>query len=122
MKFENHLFISITWDINKEINERKKLVICEIQAWTDNPPVDYSKSYDEGHFVVAIGYDDSNIYFMDPCTVGNYTYIPNKELITRWHDTNMDDSGKIIKTENLGIVLWRDSILEFKPNNITKIE
>jgi predicted double-glycine peptidase len=60
----------------KAIND-KKMVICDIQAWAkDKQSADYESKDVEGHYVVAIGYDDNNIYFMDPWTVGNYAYIP----------------------------------------------
>ncbi len=61
-------------------------VIVVIQAWADDPKVDWAKEWDCGHYVVAVGYDDSNIYFMDPSTLGHYAYIPVDEFLTRWHD------------------------------------
>lgn len=59
--------------------------ICLIQAWPERK-VNYAKDWDDGHYVVAVGYDQNNIYFMDPCTLGNYTYIPKPEFLERWHD------------------------------------
>ncbi len=55
-------------------------VICLIQAWGedksgDGQKIDYSKRWQDGHYVVAVGFDKDNIYFMDPSTVGTYTYI-----------------------------------------------
>jgi hypothetical protein len=50
--------------------------------------------------VVAIGYDAKNMYFMDPATTGNYTYIPIPEFLTRWHDvdghTRLRNFGMVI--------------------------
>jgi len=62
-------------------------VLCLIQAWPERQ-VDYQKDWDDGHYVVAVGYDETRIYFMDPSTLGNYTFIPNQEFIDRWHDTD----------------------------------
>ena len=42
--------------------------------------------WEDGHYVVAIGYDNKNIYLMDPSTLGNYTFIPIPEFLDRWHD------------------------------------
>jgi predicted double-glycine peptidase len=70
--------------LEESINRRVP-VICLIQAWPDKK-VDYAKDWDDGHYVVAIGYDATNLYFMDPSTLGNYTYIPKKEFLQRWHD------------------------------------
>jgi predicted double-glycine peptidase len=74
-------------------------VIVVIQAWAD-PPKDYEKDWDSGHYVVAIGYDDNNVYFMDPSILGNYAYIPIDEFVKRWHDQDMD-----IKLRQAGIVI-----------------
>jgi predicted double-glycine peptidase len=63
-------------------------------------PAVYATGYDEGHYVVAVGYDSQNFYFMDPATLGNYTYIPTAEFASRWHDS--DQVGK--KLEHFGIV------------------
>lgn len=69
-----------------------KPIICAIQAWKDGG--DYkSKTEDDGHYVVLIGYkkekNNSNkyiYYFMDPSTSGSYTYLTEDEFILRWHD------------------------------------
>lgn len=113
---------NMTVDSLVDAINQKKLVICNIQAWADNPPVDYKTSYNSGHYVVAIGYDENNIYFMDPWTVGNYTYISRKELPARWHDKNRNKSGNEIKTEKLGILLWKNAEPEFNPDIITEIK
>jgi predicted double-glycine peptidase len=75
-------------------------VLLVIQAWPEKP-VDWSQDWKDGHYVVAIGYDNDNIYFMDPATIGNYTYIPVDEFLVRWHDK--DQRGK--KLINFGIVI-----------------
>jgi predicted double-glycine peptidase len=62
-------------------------VICLIQAWPERK-VNYSTDWADGHYVVAVGHDPANIYFMDPCTLGKYTFIPRAEFLTRWHDTD----------------------------------
>lgn len=62
-------------------------VICLIQAWPERK-VNYATDWEDGHYVVAVGYDRDNIYFMDPCTLGKYTFIPRAEFLTRWHDTD----------------------------------
>lgn len=74
-------------------------VIVVIQAWAEKPQ-DYEKNWDNGHYVVAIGYDDNNVYFMDPSLLGNYAYIPIDEFVKRWHDQDMD-----IKLRQAGIVI-----------------
>jgi ABC-type bacteriocin/lantibiotic exporter with double-glycine peptidase domain len=69
--------------------DQGKPAICLIQAWPDKK-VDYANDWDDGHYVVAVGYDEKNLYFMDPSTLGNYTYIPKQDFSARWHDKNID--------------------------------
>lgn len=69
-------------------------VICLIQAWAERKPgnedkkIDYSNAWKDGHYVVAVGFDKDNLYFMDPSTVGNYTFIKRGDFLERWHDTD----------------------------------
>lgn len=85
---------SADWKTNMSLAELQqrmddgKPTILAIQAWADNPPVNYSNAWKDGHYVVAIGYDITNMYFMDPSTLGNFTYIPTPEFLNRWHDSN----------------------------------
>jgi predicted double-glycine peptidase len=65
----------------------KRPVIVLIQAWPEKK-VDFAKDWNDGHYVVAVGYDGQNVYFMDPSTLGNYTYIPRSQFLQRWHDTD----------------------------------
>ena len=78
-----------TLDDLKALVDRRVPPIILIQAWPDGP-VDWQADYADGHYVVALGYDDANIYFMDPSTLGNYTSIPVEEFLRRWHDRDRD--------------------------------
>ncbi|MGM9948337.1 C39 family peptidase [Floccifex sp.] len=86
-------------------------VICAIQAWKDDANYE-SKSEDDGHYVVLIGYQKNEInnyiyYFMDSSTSGSYTYLTEEEFILRWHD-NVEGQSKRIGI----IVSYLDSIQE----------
>jgi ABC-type bacteriocin/lantibiotic exporter with double-glycine peptidase domain len=95
---------------NMSIFEMKDLiyhdhpVICLVQAWNDDKNHDYTDSWGDGHYIVAIGYDDCRIYFMDPYTIANYTYIRNDDLLKRWHGANKDaryaQAGIIVTNPN----------------------
>lgn len=61
-------------------------VILDLQAWAEDLTVDYATSLNEGHYVVALGYDDEFIYFSDPA-VGEKVKLTRAELEARWHDT-----------------------------------
>ena len=60
---------------------------------------------DCGHWVVAIGYNKDNIFFMDPSTSGNYTYIPKDKLVARWHDYAYDSNNQLYNLAQVGIIV-----------------
>ncbi len=100
-------------DLKKWIDQRKP-VICLIQAWPDKP-VDFRTDWEDGHYVVAVGYDRDNIYFMDPCVIGNYGFIPTAEFLARWHDK--DSQEKLV---GFGMAVTRDKPV-YKPEEIKPI-
>lgn len=66
---------------------RAEPVILAIQAWVSDPAnVNWSETWHEGHYVVAVGMDDQNVYLMDPSLAAAYGYIPLDEFMDRWHD------------------------------------
>jgi predicted double-glycine peptidase len=79
---------NITLQELRDCIDRGRPVICIIQAWNENIGHDYSDDWNNGHYVVAIGYDDDRIYFMDPYTIANYAYIDNDDFLVRWHALN----------------------------------
>jgi len=87
-------------------------VICSIQAYSDDPMPDYSKN-GNGHYVVAIGYDDDdNYYFMDPsanyegvAARPRYGVLSRRELELRWHeDEGMHGNHEV--HSGLGIIVY----------------
>jgi predicted double-glycine peptidase len=70
--------------------DRGEPAIVNIQAWQDVPRAKdlkpWAPDWVDGHYVVLVGYDKDNLYFMDPSTPGHYTYIPRSQFPDRWHD------------------------------------
>lgn len=99
----------------KKIIDAGKPVICLIQAWADKP-LDYSNDWQDGHYVVAIGHDTNNIFFMDPSTLSNYTFIPEKEFVSRWHDT--DGKEKLV---HFGLIIEK-SQPKYSPATFIRLE
>lgn len=68
--------------------------ILAIQAWAqDGDPRDldhWIARTEDGHYLIAIGYDNKSMYFEDPAMFG-IGYIGFNELNARWHD--YDQSG-----------------------------
>ena len=106
----------MTLDDIRDFIEKGVPVIVLVQAWAESP-VDYSRDWDDGHYAVAIGYDRDSVYFMDPSTMGNYTYLPNQEFLDRWHD---EDKG--VKLDRFGLIIKRDKRENhYDPDNIFRI-
>lgn len=91
-------------------------MLLAIQAWSDNPE-NYKDGWDDGHYVLAIGYDMENFYFMDPSTLGNYTYIPLNDFLDRWHDIDQDNN----KLYNFAIRISKDKV-NYQPELVLKLE
>ena len=100
----------------KKLLDAGKPVICVIQAWPERK-VNYKTDWDDGHYVVAIGYDDGNVYFMDPSTLGNYTYIPTDEFLVRWHDTDSK-----VKLNHFGMVVQKKAKRAYHADGVKKLE
>jgi uncharacterized protein len=70
--------------------DRGEPTIVALQAWqavaTYAQMKDWRTDWDDGHYVVVVGYDDANLFFMDPSTEGHYGYIPIEQFLARWHD------------------------------------
>lgn len=101
-------------DLKGLIDSRLPLIIL-IQAWPSHS-VDWATDIEDGHYVVAVGYDAQNFYFMDPSTLGHYTYIPAAEFPDRWHDAN--DQGPPFV--HFGMLITRGSP-SYNPEVITPL-
>jgi predicted double-glycine peptidase len=100
----------------RDFIDKGEPVIVLIQAWAESP-VDYSRDWEDGHYVVAIGYDRDNVYFMDPSTLGNYTYLPNREFFDRWHD---EDAG--VQLNHFGMIITMEERERFyEPDRLHRI-
>ena len=102
-------------DLKKLIDDRKPTIVL-IQAWPDSS-VKWSETWTEGHYAVATGYDDRNIYLMDPSTLGHYTFIPVPEFLERWHDTD----GRV-KLVHFGMVITGGGSTIYNPDKMKRLE
>ena len=80
------------------IDESIPVIVC-LQAWAQDSIVE-AESWEHGHWAVVVGYDEENVYLMDPSTLGNYTYIPIDEFAQRWHDQDGE-----IRLRQAGIIV-----------------
>lgn len=90
---------------------RGDTVIVNLQAWADweseAPPLRgeaWGRRWEDGHYVVLVGMDEANAYFMDPSVLSGRAWVPLSELPHRWHDYERE--GKAVRRfERLGIVV-----------------
>jgi len=62
-----------------------------IQAWLETYPApDWSKDWEDGHWVIVLGMDDQNVYFEDPSLLGTRGVLTQEEFLARWHDYTGD--------------------------------
>jgi ABC-type bacteriocin/lantibiotic exporter with double-glycine peptidase domain len=75
-------------------------VIIAIQAWAERAKPNYKNTDDNGHYVVATGYDRYGIKIIDP-VMPEPTRISYRRLAQRWHDRDGDGE----RYYQLGIVM-----------------
>ncbi len=102
-------------DLKKLLNARNPVILL-IQAWAQHK-VNYKSDWDDGHYVVAVGYDSANLFFMDPSTLGNYTNIPLSEFVDRWHDT--DGKTKLV---HFGMILSKPGAPRYDSQEVKKMD
>jgi predicted double-glycine peptidase len=85
-------------------------VIVMLQAWPDRRTASYANRWDDGHWVVAIGYDAQVFYFEDPSIHGGRGFIHRRELASRWHDIEGPRKERVFQ---LGIAVWASRISRF---------
>lgn len=96
-------------------------VILGIQAWVSDPgAVNWSDTWHEGHYVVAVGMDDQNIYVMDPSVAAAYGYIPLDELTNRWHDEAVMN-GERVRFDRLAIFLTGKKSAQSYPQALQRV-
>ncbi|MDD5290918.1 MAG: cysteine peptidase family C39 domain-containing protein [Patescibacteria group bacterium] len=60
-------------------------VILLLQAWPKKKIKDWSRHWDDGHYVVVVRYTARRIIFEDPWVLSR-SYLTYEELAERWHD------------------------------------
>jgi ABC-type bacteriocin/lantibiotic exporter with double-glycine peptidase domain len=61
-------------------------VLLPIQAYRESKEL-YDNLWNDGHWIVAIGYDNGRFIFEDPSSFCR-TWLAEKELLARWHDVD----------------------------------
>jgi predicted double-glycine peptidase len=77
----------VSLDTVKQYLDAKHPVIVVVQAWAERYMTleDWKTDYDDGHYVIVIGYNNGIIIFQDP-TSFRRTWMTEEEFLVRWHD------------------------------------
>ena len=102
------------------IDKQKRAIVRAISIQAYGDPQTYYRD-DNGHYVVAVGYDKANFYFEDPVLQGRAGFLPAKEFDRRWHD----DEGTTAKPDphaHLGLIVRRKRGEPAAPPRARKID
>lgn len=105
-----HAHKEMTLDELLDCVKARQAVIVSMQAYEDDPkkvPQIYYDANVNGHFVVAIGFDDDNLYFMDPSLPRRRAFLSKAEFDKRWHDDE-GTAGHPNVIHHLGLVIYHD--------------
>ena len=92
----------MTLGILKKVIQLGLPVMMPIQAYRDDPKTKYKEDWDDGHYVVAIGFTDTSVIFCDPSSVED-TFLTFSELEDRWHD---EAPGSKEKLDHFGMIIY----------------
>lgn len=112
--FQVSFHIDMDIELVREYIDEGITPILVIQAWKEDA-IDYPCDWRDSHYVIACGYDENRLLFMDPWTLGNYTFITEHDLINRWHFVDLSgshyyNSGLILKHDTLPYIYDPDII------------
>ena len=87
----------MTIDQLKSVIDKGGCVMMPLQAWEFKENAagetvsftaeEYANYWTGGHWVIACGYNDTSVLFMDPSTGGCYTQLSMDALDVQWHDS-----------------------------------
>lgn len=107
--FENRSIDYIRYQIDSGVTP-----LLLIQAWADEG-ADYEADWKDNHYVIACGYEGDRISFMDPYTLGNFTYMETPALMRRWHAA--DENNK--RYYGAGLTITKDHCpFKYDPRDI----
>ncbi len=107
----------MTLDDLRDALERGDTVILDLQAWRDGKTkkTAWKDDWDDGHYVVLLAMDEENAFVMDPSAEGGYAWLPQTELVERWHDFE-DRHGPKVHYHHLGIIIHGNPHAAGKPH------
>lgn len=89
-------------DVKEQIDSGNPVIVL-VQAWAERPMTisEWRRNFDDGHYVVVVGYDGDSLYFEDPASF-HRTWLKASEFQARWHDLDPSTGEKLMQ---FGMVL-----------------
>jgi uncharacterized protein len=78
-------------EIEQAVDDRCPPIV-DIQAYTSRKDVPWDETWDSGHYVIVLGYDEERFYVADPSTMSGegFMWVPKTEFLSRWHDETVN--------------------------------
>jgi uncharacterized protein len=99
--------------------------ILDIQAWRDDADGhrgDWGGDWEDGHYVIALGIDNTNLYVEDPSLLGCRGFIPLKELDSRWRDYEGDPPYNPSKRSYVRMAIFIEGTKKSAPAGFCRID
>lgn len=100
---------------------RGETVIVDFQAWSEKTVTAWKEEWEDGHYSVVVGLDESNVYLMDPSAGPSYAFVPRAEFMERWHDYE-NRNGQVVKSYQLGLFIHGTTPMSAFPGNLTRVQ
>ena len=101
---------------------RGAVVIVALQAWATAPVADWRTHWEDGHYVVIVGFDSDRVYVMDPSIRTGYGFLPRDQFLERWHDYDLEEDNRRVVYDRLGIVIQGEKGLARYPAEPVPVE
>ncbi|MFB0507843.1 MAG: cysteine peptidase family C39 domain-containing protein [Thermodesulfobacteriota bacterium] len=94
--FEIYAATGVSLEQLKHFVDQGYPVIVLVQAWAERYMIleDWKADYDDGHYVVVIGYSGNIVVFEDPSSFRR-TWLTEEEFLARWHDVDAKTDKKL---------------------------
>ena len=101
--FEVFASEEVSLDEVRDFIDKNYPVIVLLQAWAERYMTikDWESDFENGHYVVVIGYQENIIIFEDPASPRR-TWLTEGEFLARWHDKEPKTNKKL---EHFAMVL-----------------
>lgn len=102
--------------------KKGQTVLLDLQAWrAEGSTASWKDTWEDGHYVVLVGMDQTHLYVMDPSSPGAYAYLPLPEFAERWHDYE-DRHGARREFVHTGILISGKKALKSVPAPLVRLE